>query len=137
MHLHILIVREGYSLEQMRALSADENQKIIEKYDAWVEGLKREKVFVACERLQHGGVLITAGTGGPQQAPISQGAPHLPIAGFYIIKCRNEEHAAALARACPVLQEGGAIEIRRLFAEGSYYSEKIAFAGDNASPQLP
>ena len=45
---------------------------------------------------------------------VGQPGTVLPLGGYTIISAANREEAAQLARGCPALQAGGAVEVGRL-----------------------
>lgn len=45
---------------------------------------------------------------------VGEGAPGLPLGGYTIVNAADLEEATRLASGCPILQEGGAVEVGKL-----------------------
>lgn len=91
-----LLILKG---DGMSALSAEEIQQLFENYKAWVMQLGDQ--YVTGQRLEKSGALLnnkdTLVTDGPFLEPKEI------IAGYYLIKARDQEHANEIAKTSPHL----------------------------------
>jgi hypothetical protein len=95
-------------------LSADEMQKIIEKYTAWRDALARSGKLITSDRLvdgegrvvrrDHGKVRVLDG-------PFSETKE--VIGGYFAIEAADYDEAVSAASECPHV-EFGTIEVRRI-----------------------
>jgi len=96
-------------------ISPEAMQKIIEKYIAWGKKLREAGVMRAGDKLtdepgrvmrrKDGQVHVTDG-------PYSESKELL--GGYYMIEAETYDKAVELARDCPQLEYGGAIEVRQV-----------------------
>ena len=96
-------------------ISPEAMQKIIEKYIAWGKKLREAGVMRAGDKLtdepgrvmrrKDGHVHVTDG-------PYSESKELL--GGYYMIEAETYDKAVELARDCPQLEYGGAIEVRQV-----------------------
>lgn len=98
------------------AISPEEKQRLMEKYYAFVNRLKRENRFKTGSPLRHGGVELRAEKGivvtdGPY--PETKEA----LNGYFIYVAESFEEAVAIARDCPALTHGEKVEV---FEMGSH-----------------
>jgi hypothetical protein len=77
------------------------------EYQSWAEGLERSGTLVGSERLGSD----SAAWFGPPHATAALG-DHL--AGFFVIRAKNEAEARRIAETCPHLKYGGRIELRMI-----------------------
>ena len=96
-------------------VSPEEMQKVIEKYIAWGDKLKKKGVVQGGHKLtdepgrvmrrKDGQVRVTDG-------PYSESKEIL--GGYYMIEAPSYEQAIEYARDCPQLDYGGTIEVRQI-----------------------
>ncbi len=92
-------------------MSPQERQDLLEKWNAWFDGL------VASGKLQSGHPLEPEGrtVSGPSGERITDG-PFVEtkeaIGGFFLLSVADIEEATAIARACPGLSYGMRVEVR-------------------------
>jgi len=94
-------------------MSADEKQRIMEKYYAFVNRLKREERFKGGSALKHGGMSLRAERG----IVITDGPfPETKetFNGYFLFSAKDRDEAVAIARECPALTHGEAVEIFEL-----------------------
>ena len=96
-------------------VSPAEMQKIIEKYMAWGDTLRREGVLVASDKLadEPGKVIRSAGgsvrvTDGPYSETKEV------LGGHFTIQAGGYDEAVKRTRDCPHLEYGGTIEVREI-----------------------
>lgn len=87
--------------------------KLLKKWNDWVSGIIAEgKLFTNGNRLSEEGKVLKPGgviTDGPF-VEIKE-----KLGGFAVVKAESLEEATTLAHGCPVLDEGGSVEIRPVF----------------------
>jgi hypothetical protein len=91
-------------------MSADEKQRIMEKYYAFVNRLKRESRFKTGSPLKHGGVQLHSEKGivivdGP--FPETKEA----LNGYFIFEAKDLDEAVSIPRDCPALTHGEKVEV--------------------------
>src|ERR1041385_794205 len=96
---------EGLSLEQL--------QEAMDRYIAWMDGLKEQGKILAARPLEREGRFISAKRGRPvADGPFAESKE--AVGGYIVLQVDSLEEAAAIARECPVLENGGSIEVRPL-----------------------
>ncbi len=90
--------------------SADDKQRLMEKYYSFVNRLKREERFKGGAALKHGGSGLYSEKGIVMvDGPFAETKEALN--GYFIFSARNEAEAIAIARDCPALTHGERVEI--------------------------
>lgn len=95
-------------------MSAEEMQRVVEKYAAWSSRLAQEGRLRGGEKLRDGsGRVMRPGSGGVsvQDGPFSE--TREVIGGYFLIEARDYEEMVEICRTCPHL-EHGTIEIREI-----------------------
>ncbi len=94
--------------------SPDEMQRIIQKFAAWNDSLRRDERLLGAGKLsQDLGLTVRArGDELVVDGPFSEAKE--AIGGYYCIRAESVEEAAALAKGCPILAYGGTVEVREL-----------------------
>lgn len=111
MNEYMLIMKGDY--QSWNEISADEKQRIMEKYYAFVHRLKREERFKDGSALKNGrvslrsekGIVITDG-------PFTETKESFN--GYFVFKAENLDEAVTIARECPALTHGETVEIFEL-----------------------
>jgi hypothetical protein len=113
MSRYLLLIRHepgAYS-----GLAPNEMQDVLTRYKSWVDRLKDSGAYVASEKLADDGRTVRRQVDGGH-LEVSDG-PYAEskdvVAGFYLIEAHDYEHAAKLARLCPIIDRG-VVEVRRL-----------------------
>jgi hypothetical protein len=92
-------------------LSAEEAQKLTQKWLAWFEGLTRDGLYGgAGAALERSGTVLRSARGTVSDGPYAE-AKDL-VGGYGIIEAKSLEEAAELARGCPGFEVNGLVEIR-------------------------
>lgn len=105
------------SPEAFANVSAEQMQRVIEKYMAWGERLRAAGAMLGGEKLTDEPGRVMRGKPGAirvTDGPYSEAKEVL--GGFYIIQAKNYEGAVQLARDCPQFEFGGTIEVREIDA---------------------
>jgi hypothetical protein len=91
----------------------DETRRVRE-YSAWAGELRRTGLLVGGEKLEDDARVLRPEGG---RVAVSEGratAPDESIAGYFLVRARDYEHAVTIAEGCPHVRHGGSIEIRRI-----------------------
>jgi len=89
--------------------SPEEIQASIKRWQDWIGGIAAQGKFVATRRLGYDGKSITPDqvvTDGPY-AEVKE-----MVGGYLIMKAESMEEAMEAAQKCPMLAEGGKVEVR-------------------------
>jgi hypothetical protein len=86
-------------------------EKLRAEYAAWAGRLAETGAFLQGEELEDRHRLLTASS---VESGADRLAPSGPVSGYFLIQARDSEEAAQIARECPHLGYGGAIELRAL-----------------------
>jgi hypothetical protein len=100
------------STESYAALSPEEMQQMLQKWNAWMsEGLRQGWMLDAGDGLKKEGRVVNA------RKVVSDG-PFIEakemVGGFSIVQAETLDAAAGLAKGCPIFQRGGSVEVRPL-----------------------
>ena len=107
----MLLIRGGD--DETSGLSAEQAQQRIQKYIEWSQKLRARGQNLGANELAAGGsVLRSRGGEITVDGPFAETKE--AIGGYYHIAAENEREAVAIARECPVLQFGGAVEVRAI-----------------------
>jgi hypothetical protein len=92
----------------LRERSPEEIQQIMQKWMTWMQGLaEKGHLKDRGHPLEPGGKLVTSKnvTDGPY-------AEKDLVGGFSLVEAKDLDQAAELSKGCPVLERGGAVEVR-------------------------
>jgi len=93
----------------------EEMQQILNQWMTWMQELKARNCFHGVNRLERTGQVVR-GVGG---ATITDGplveAKEI-VGGYIVISAASQAEASQLARGCPILALGGAVEVRPVMA---------------------
>lgn len=92
------------------AMSPEDMQKEIELHGQWIEELGDH--YDSGEPLEHPAKSIRGKDKLVTDGPFIESKEL--VGGFYIIKADSLEEATELAKGCPVLRLGGAVEVREV-----------------------
>jgi hypothetical protein len=95
----------GASPEQMQA-------HMTEVY-AWIDGLTKKGVLGAAQPLTPETKLVSGENGGTVTDGVYAESKEA-IGGFFIVNVATMDEAVKIARTCPILKEGGRLEVRRM-----------------------
>jgi hypothetical protein len=96
-------------------VSPEQMQKIIEKYMAWGDKLRKAGLMHGSEKLTEEPGKVVRGQDGKLRVtdgPYSETKEVL--GGYYIIEAANYDQAIERSRDCPHLEYGGTIEVRQV-----------------------
>ncbi len=107
---YLLIFRDS-SLENYEAMSAEDRQQFVTRWNAWFDGL------AAQGKLQDGRPLEPEGrtVSGPRGERIVDGPfaeSKEAVGGFFLLSVKDIDEATTIARQCPGLAYGMQVEVR-------------------------
>jgi hypothetical protein len=107
----MLVMKGDY--RSWSSVSADEKQRIMEKYYGFVNRLKRESRFKGGSALKHGGIELRSEKGiVVVDGPFAETKE--AFNGYFIFEAQNYDEAVSIARECPALTHGEAVQIFEL-----------------------
>jgi hypothetical protein len=107
----MLVMKGDY--KSWNGMSADEKQRIMEKYYSYVNRLKEQNRFKGGSALKHGGVQLRAEQGTTiVDGPYSETKEALN--GYFVFEAANQDEAITIAKDCPALTHGERVEVFEL-----------------------
>ncbi|MCC6699645.1 MAG: hypothetical protein IT365_28730 [Candidatus Hydrogenedentes bacterium] len=106
--LYLLLIR-GTHWES--GMSPDDIQRFMGLFTDWCDRLADQGKVVSSHPLAHEGKLIS-GKGGRTVADGPFAESKEAVGGFFLLEVDSAEEAMAIAKASPVLEYGGSIEVR-------------------------
>ncbi len=104
----LYIFRGGVDMNQM---SPEEMQRNMDAWFAWMDDLKKKGYFQAGDPLQDGGKVLRGKSGqAVTDGPYAEGKEE--VGGYLLVTARDLDHAAELAKGCPIFQNSGTVEVR-------------------------
>lgn len=95
----------------LQSLSPEQMQQILKKWMDWKESLeKTSQAKVPGERLESGGKVVKGKGKAVTDGPYVEVKDF--IQGYMIVSARDIDHAVELAKACPILESEGSVEVR-------------------------
>ena len=94
-----------------RDLSPEQLQAQIEKYISWIDSLRKKGHFLAGEPLDEEGKILS----GRNAQTITDGPfteSKEAVGGYFIISAKDLDAAVEISKDCPILKNGGTIEVR-------------------------
>lgn len=104
----MLLLRGGIPQDD---LSPERMQQQVEKYMNYIQGLRDGEHFIAGEPLAETGKVLS-GEGGCKitDGPYTESKEE--VGGYFMIRARDFAEAVELSKACPILGNGGTVEVR-------------------------
>lgn len=94
-----------------RPASPEQGQQVMQKWMAWFKDLAAKgHVVDRGQPLERTGKLVRGASKSVTDGPFAE-VKDL-IGGYTLIKANDVTHAAELAKGCPILDRGGAVEVR-------------------------
>jgi hypothetical protein len=113
---YMLLLRGGAGLGQNGdEVSPAEMQAYIAPYRAWLDDLTRAGKLVHANQLLSDGAKLLRADGGRVlvvDGPYTESKDI--VGGYYLVRAESDEEALFIARQCPHLANGGAVELRRV-----------------------
>lgn len=99
-----------------KGLSAEETQKVASQWMAWFHRLTEQGKAVAGNPLEREGKIVSGKNGRVvADGPFAESKE--AIAGYFLLKVKNLDEALAIAKECPGLAHGAAVEVRPVAGE--------------------
>ncbi len=98
--------------EQMNNYSPEELQKLLEKYDAWIESVQNKDKLRGAQKFKDVRHQVTLKNGEIVDGPFTETKE--TIGGYFIIETSEVQEALEIARKCPILSHGGSVEIQEI-----------------------
>ena len=96
-------------------LSPEALQDVTTRWMAWYDGLVRSGKALAGQPLTNEGKVVT-GRGGRNVADGPFAESKEAVAGYFLLRVDSFDEAVAIARQCPALDHGTAVEVRQVAA---------------------
>lgn len=95
----------------MKTLTPEQMQQLMGAWFAWIHDLRQRGAYQAGDPLDDAGRVV-AGVGGKSvtDGPYAEGKEE--VGGYVIVAAATIDQAAALAKSCPILANGGTVEVR-------------------------
>jgi len=104
----LYIYRGGH--RDKRQQSAEEMQQVMQKWMTWMQGLaEKGHLKDRGHPLEPDGKLVSAGGKNVTDGPYAEKDL---VGGFSLIEAKDLAQAAELSKGCPILERGGAVEVR-------------------------
>ncbi len=108
-HYLFLLHPEGLD---MAAMAADDKQLLFDKFVSWSESLKERGHLRGVESLMDMGGRTVRKKDGALVVDGPFAEMREMVTGLFIVEVSDEDEALALAKECPLVALGGAIEVR-------------------------
>jgi hypothetical protein len=106
----MFILRGGKS---DKSFSPTEYGEVIQKYLNWVQSLRNSGHYEAGEPLEEQGKTLVGKNGSVvTDGPFAESKE--AVGGYFIIKARDLAEAAEIAKGCPIFDNGGNVEVRKI-----------------------
>jgi hypothetical protein len=92
--------------------SPEEMQKVLEKYLAWADKLRKEGRHRGGEELDGTGAILQMKDGQIIDGPFTETKE--AVGGYFVIEAKDYEEAKKISRECPHLAFNGVVEIREI-----------------------
>ena len=90
--------------------SPEENQKIMQKWVAWMDQLRAKGRFVGGEPLERAGKVLKGRQHQVTDGPYTESKDL--VGGYLSVTAETLDEATELARGCPILERDGVVEVR-------------------------
>jgi hypothetical protein len=105
----LYLLRGGIS--ERSTLSPEQMQKMVEKYMNYMQGLRDKGALIAGEPLEETGKILSGERGRKvTDGPFTESKE--AVGGYFLIRAQDLDEAVELSRDCPILANGGEIEVR-------------------------
>lgn len=105
---YMFLIRNGDCAER----SPKEMQEIMQRYMSYVKELRDKGHFKSGDELQSNGRLVSKRSGSFVDGPFVEGKE--AIGGYFLIEAKDYDEAVNLAKQCPAVDHGGAVEVRAI-----------------------
>jgi hypothetical protein len=92
--------------------SPEDMQRSLQKWGGWIQGLAQAGKFKAGEPLERGGKVVAGARKLVTDGPFVESKE--VVGGYLIVTAASLDEATTMSAGCPVLDEGGSVEIRQI-----------------------
>jgi hypothetical protein len=101
--------------DSLKNYSAQEMQKVIEKYNAWSGKLAQSGKLLGGEKLsEEGGKRLVRKKGDVVVTDGPYSETKEVVGGYFVVEAKSYEEAVDMSRSCPHLEFGGVIDVRKV-----------------------
>jgi hypothetical protein len=109
---YMLILRGG---KTRKDFSPSEYGPVIQKYLNWIDELRKSGRYEGGEPLEAEGKTLSGERGRlVTDGPFAEAKES--VGGYFIFRAANLEEAAEIAKGCPIFDNGGTVEVRKIAA---------------------
>lgn len=94
--------------------SPEEVQAHMQKWGAWMGGLKEQKKLVDGLPLAKEGNVVHNKGEVITDGPFAEGAE--VVGGYLIVAAENQKEAVEISKGCPIFEHGGNVEVREIMS---------------------
>jgi hypothetical protein len=113
-----------------RGLSPEEVQQVMTRWTSWLNRLTREGKVKSAQPLANQGKIITWKKGAVVDGPFAESKE--AIGGYFLLQV-SEEEALRIAKECPALKYGLAVEVRPVIEQCAVMDRITVAAATNKS----
>ncbi len=92
--------------------SPEEMQEHMQKWGAWMGGLKEQDILVDGLPLNNEGKVVEKAGAVISDGPFAEGAE--VVGGYLIVKANDLNHAVEISKGCPIFEHEGNVEVREI-----------------------
>ncbi len=110
MSLHALVIRHREA--NWESLKPERRESILSRYYEWMDSLESDGVYRGSHALRDGGRILQSDAGEVTDGPFVETKEI--VGGFVLIEAADFDDATRIARGCPALEIGDAVEVRQV-----------------------
>jgi len=92
--------------------SPEDIQRSLQQWGSWIQGLADAGKFKGGEPLERGGKVVAGSRKVITDGPFVESKE--VVGGYLIVSAASLDEATTMSRGCPVLEEGGSVEVRQI-----------------------
>ena len=92
--------------------SPEDMQRSLQKWGSWIQGLAQAGTFKAGEPLERGGKVVAGAKKLVTDGPFVESKE--VVGGYLIVSAASLDEATIMSKGCPILEEGGSVEVRQI-----------------------
>jgi hypothetical protein len=107
---YLLLIR---NITWDQGMTPEELQNVLSKFSAWVEGMSKSGKLIDAHPLAQEGKVVSGSRGKVvADGPFAESKE--AVGGYFALDVETEEEAVEIAQACPALDYGVTLEVRRI-----------------------
>jgi hypothetical protein len=107
----VLLFRSGGAEYEAAMGTPERAQKSLQTWLSWMRGLEAQGALRSPgQPLERRGKVVSGNPRAVTDGPFAESKDM--VLGFIVVEARDLEHAAELAAGCPIVEGGGAVEVR-------------------------